>query len=168
LDVSGSMIGEKIFEAKKALILLISKILEDNNLLDIILFNDKIVKEYDNIGGLKDIINILRIVPNGSTDIALAFNYLLNKGENGHIILITDALPTKGENPIERTLKLAKELSQYYYISIIGIQLNDEGEKIAKEIVKYGRGRLFVSRDIKDLKKLLLLEYEISKQQIIK
>jgi len=77
-------------------------------------------------------------------------------------------LPTKGENPIERTLKLAKELSQYYYISIIGIQLNDEGEKIAKEIVKYGRGRLFVSRDIKDLKKLLLLEYEISKQQIIK
>jgi uncharacterized protein with von Willebrand factor type A (vWA) domain len=168
LDVSGSMIGEKIFEAKKALILLISKILEDNNLLDIILFNDKIVKEYNNVRGLKDVIDILKIIPNGSTDIALAFNYLLNKGERGHIILITDALPTKGKNPVERTLKLAKELSQYYYISIIGIQLNSEGEKIAKEIVKYGRGRLFISKDIKDLKKLLLLEYEISRQQMIK
>ena len=165
LDVSGSMIGEKIFEAKKALLVLTEKILEDHNLLDIILFNDKILKEYKNVKGLEDIIDVLKIVPNGSTDISLVFEYLLNNvEEKSHIILITDALPTHGEKPVHRTLETAKKLGEICYISIIGIQLNNEGEEIAKQIVKFGNGRLFIVKNIEDLKKVVLLEYELSKQ----
>ncbi|MGC9132835.1 MAG: VWA domain-containing protein [Nanopusillaceae archaeon] len=165
LDVSGSMIGEKIFEAKKALLILTEKILEDHNLLDIILFNDKILKEYKNVKGFEDIIDILKIIPNGSTDISMVLNYILNNvEENSHIILITDALPTSGEEPVQRTLEAARKLGNICYISIIGIQLNKEGEEIAKYIVKYGNGRLFIVKNLEDLKKVILIEYELSKQ----
>ncbi|BFI73308.1 hypothetical protein YN1_2950 [Nanoarchaeota archaeon] len=165
LDISGSMIGDKIFEAKKALIILTEKILEDHNLLDIILFNDKILKEYRNVKSFEDIIDILKIVPNGSTDISMVLEYILNNiEEKSHIILITDALPTHGEKPVYRTLETAKKLGSTCYISIIGIQLNKEGEEIAKQIVKYGNGRLFIVKNLEELKKLVLLEYELSKQ----
>ncbi|BBL45885.1 magnesium chelatase [Nanobdella aerobiophila] len=164
LDISGSMIGKKIYEAKKALIVLIEKILIDNNAVDLILFNDKSIKKYYNINKIENIIDILKLVPNGSTDIASTLYEVYNDIDSfSHIIIITDALPTYGEKPIDRTLEITKIISNKAYISIIGIGLNQEGERIAKLITKYGNGRLFITKNIEDLKKLVLIEYELSK-----
>lgn len=166
LDVSGSMYGEKIVEAKKSCIVLIEKILRDNNIPVLILFNDKIVFEGE-IKKLDEVLStIMKIFPNGSTDIALALRKSLDYiDRNSHIVIITDALPTFGEKPIEDTLNTVKIIrNKNSFVSIIGINLNEEGENIAKKIVEIGGGNLFIVKDIKELSKVLILDYNIFKK----
>ncbi len=165
LDISGSMIKEKIYEAKKALIVVGEKIIEDGNMLSIILYNNKVVKVYDNIRGILDVFkDILLIYPYGSTDISIAIEEASKYiEEKSHILIITDALPTFGEKPVEKTIETVKRISDRAYISVVGIRLNEEGEKIAREIVKYGKGNLFLVKNYEDIGKIVLLDYYLSK-----
>ena len=168
LDVSGSMYGNKIYEAKKALIVLLYKILENNDKATIILFNDRIIKRFVEVENISDILkDIFRIFPNGSTDIALALietqKYIRGRD---HIILITDALPTYGKNPIDRALAAAKSIRDSgATISVVGIKLNKEGVENAKKIVKIGEGNLLIVKEVKDLSKFVILDYFISRNK---
>lgn len=159
-DVSGSMIN-KIYEAKRALITLLEKIIEDNNKVYIILYNDKILYS-DEIKNLKDFIGfIIKINPNGSTDISLALKESYKYAEGKfHVIIITDALPTYGKNPVEETYNAAKKIRDLGgYISLIGIKLDEEGEKIGKKICEIGNGKLFIVKDLNELEKIFLISY---------
>jgi len=76
------------------------------------------------------------------------------------LILITDALPTIGEEPENETLKEASiARNNGITISLIGINLNEKGRKLAEKIVEIGRGRLYVVRDTEKIDKIVLEDY---------
>ncbi len=163
LDASGSMYGNKIAEARKALTILAYKLLEDGNMLSIIVFNDKVIRKIrgvDNIGSLLS--ELYSIIPNGGTDLAGALMSVrdLISGEKAHVLLITDAIPTYGENPIERTLNAVKVLSDSgVTVSVVGISLDDEGIKNAEKITKIGNGKFYMVKRLEDLYKVAIIDY---------
>ena len=77
-----------------------------------------------------------------------------------HLILITDALPTKGDEPEKSTLEEASIVrSKGITISLIGINLDEKGKKLAEKIVELGEGRLYVVRNLENVDKLVLEDY---------
>ncbi|MBI2652262.1 VWA domain-containing protein [Candidatus Woesearchaeota archaeon] len=77
-----------------------------------------------------------------------------------HLILITDALPTKGETPEKSTLEEASiARSEGITISLIGIELNEKGKKFAEKIVELGEGRLYAVRNLENVDKIVLEDY---------
>lgn len=167
LDASGSMYGEKFYEAKKAILFILYKILVNNDRASLIVFNDRILISYEEVENIELILEkIFELFPNGSTDIALALleAQKMIKGKD-HILIITDALPTHGKDPIKKTMEIAKRIKDTgCTISIIGIRLNEKGNEIAKNIVKIGGGRLYIVKDLKDISKFVIMDYLLSKQ----
>ena len=77
-----------------------------------------------------------------------------------HLVLITDAVPTVGEDPGKSTLNFVERASAYgITISVIGIALSKEGTELAKKIVEIGKGRLYVVRDLENLDRVVLEDY---------
>jgi len=162
LDISGSMYGEKIYEAKKALLALISKVIETGDKLTVVLFNDKIVYKFSSDQNIYNALSkVLSAQAIGSTDIALALSEALKSiDERAHIVLITDALPTFGENPIESAISLASKIyDSGSTLSVVGIKLNEEGIENAKRLVKAGGGNLYIVKSVKELSSIVLADY---------
>jgi Mg-chelatase subunit ChlD len=81
-------------------------------------------------------------------------------GATRHLVLITDALPTVGEEPGQRTLGAVGEArANGVTISIVGVKLDKEGRKLAEEIVRIGEGRLLLARHLDDVDRLVLEDY---------
>ena len=77
-----------------------------------------------------------------------------------HLIVLTDALPTAGEQPEQDTIDAAGIAASHgITISVIGINLNKKGEKLAKKISEIGHGRLYVVKDVKEVDKVVLEDY---------
>ena len=77
-----------------------------------------------------------------------------------HLVILTDALPTVGKEPEEETLKaVSLARAAGITISVIGIKLDEKGEKLAKQIADLGEGRFYIVRDLKRLDKLVLEDY---------
>ncbi|MBW2994953.1 VWA domain-containing protein, partial [Candidatus Woesearchaeota archaeon] len=77
-----------------------------------------------------------------------------------HFILLTDALPTVGEEPEKETIEAAAEArANNITISIVGINLNEQGAELAKKIVELGEGHLYMTKDAEELDRILLLDY---------
>ena len=77
-----------------------------------------------------------------------------------HLILITDALPTKGDTPEKSTLEEASiARSKGITISLIGISLDEKGKKLAEKIVELGEGRLYAVRNLENVDKIVLEDY---------
>ena len=52
-----------------------------------------------------------------------------------------------------------QESSSDSIISIIGVNLDKKGEKLAKKIVELGRGKLYIVKDAKNVDKIILEDY---------
>ena len=77
-----------------------------------------------------------------------------------HLIILTDAMPTFGDDPEKETLEAARiAASHEITISLIGINLNQKSEKLAKKIVEISNGRLYVVKDVKEVDKIVLEDY---------
>jgi Mg-chelatase subunit ChlD len=77
-----------------------------------------------------------------------------------HLILITDAMPTKGEDPEKLTLEeAAKARNAGITISIIGISLDEAGAKLAEKLATLGNGRFYVVSDAENYDTIVLQEY---------
>jgi Mg-chelatase subunit ChlD len=77
-----------------------------------------------------------------------------------HLILLTDALPTKGDEPEKSTLEEASiARSKGITISLIGINLDEKGRKLAEKIVELGEGRLYVVRNLENVDQVVLEDY---------
>ncbi|MCX6709941.1 MAG: VWA domain-containing protein [Candidatus Woesearchaeota archaeon] len=167
LDSSGSMHGEKMEQAKKAGIALAYKAVIERDKVGVIVFGTKIKKS---IMPTNDFIQILKgitnVKPYGETDISAAINeaarvFSFDKSNvTKHLILITDAMPTKGAEPEKETIKAASAArSSDVTVSIIGIKLDKKGKKLAEEIARIGQGRFYTARNLKEIDRIVLEDY---------
>ena len=121
LDVSGSMVGDKMKQAKKALLYCINN-LNKNDRFDIIRFSTEAYALFDrlvdasetNINKAEKFINDLKAV--GGTNIEEALNLALKEKGNSNrthlIVFITDGKPTIGETKDESLVKKIERLNK--------------------------------------------------------
>jgi len=169
LDISGSMKGIKLEVAKKSSFALAYKAIEDRNLIGFIAFSSKpelVIEPTHDFFYIVRSLSPLRA--HGSTNIALALRkaskILIRRKHKdkakGHIILISDTMPTTGSKPIEDLFNAVDECHDSgISISVIGIELDKQAEEIAKKIVSITKGRLYKPRILEELDILLLEDY---------
>lgn len=165
LDSSGSMKGEKIAICKKAGVALAFKAIEQKDNVGVIVFGkdvQKVVMPTDDFSILlKEISAIKAGSETNLTDtIKKSIEMFPNFDATKHLMLITDAQPTVGEKPEDETLEAAGIAAALgITISVVGIDLDKNGEKLARKIVEVGKGRLYIVKDLKEMDRIVLWEY---------
>jgi Mg-chelatase subunit ChlD len=165
LDASGSMKGKKIEQCKKAGIALAFKAIEEKDRVGLIVFGEEVKEK---IEPTTDFVRILKAISkvsasnetNLSETIVEAIGLFPRERATKHLMIITDAVPTKGRRPEEATLE-AVSLARAHGItvSIIGIKLDAKGERIAKRIAAMGEGRLYKVADLEKMDRIVLEDY---------
>jgi len=163
LDASGSMKGDKIDSCKKAGIALSYKAIDARDYVGLMVFG-KDVKH--RTAPTRDFQNLLQTIATiraeSQTDIAKTIRESIElyprDDVTKHLVLITDAMPTYGDDPEKDTIEAA-ELARRngITISIVGISLKKT--ELAEKIVKIGDGKLYVAGDTKDIDTLVLQDY---------
>ena len=165
LDASGSMKGKKIEACKKAGIALAYKAINEKDKVGLIVFGSEIKNIVEPTSDftrlLKEITNVRA---SKETDIVAtlqkAIEIFPSENITKHLILITDALPTKGDEPEKSTLEEASiAKSKGITISLIGINLDQKGKNLAEKIVEIGGGRLYAIRNLENVDKIVLEDY---------
>ncbi len=165
LDASGSMKGKKLELCKKAGIALAYKAIDENDSVGLIVFGSDIEETiYPTTDFSQFLKTIVRIRAKKQTDIALtierAIDMFPRSNVTKHLILITDAAPTVGDDPNKNTLNLVERAYALgITISVIGIDLDEEGINLAKKIVEISNGRMYIVRDLENLDKVVLQDY---------
>jgi Mg-chelatase subunit ChlD len=151
LDASGSMKGTKIGSCKKAGIALAYRAIEEKDKVGLIIFGKEVIKA---IPPTDDFMLLLKEITtvraSQETDIAATIrkSVELFTGENvtKHLILLTDAVPTAGDEPEKETLEAVSDARAHgITISIVGINLDEKGKKLGEQIVEIGQGRFYVA-----------------------
>ena len=165
LDASSSMKGVKIETCKKAGIALSFKAISDKDDVGLIIFGSEIKQA---IPPTKDFSTLLKAISHIRASKQTDFAKMIIKsielfpitGETKHLIILTDALPTVGAEPIQDTLKaVSAARSAGITISMIGIQLDKEGIKLAKQITMIGEGRFHLVKDLGKVGQFVLEDY---------
>lgn len=163
MDASGSMKGAKIDTAKKAGIALSFKAINEHNKVGLITFGSEIKSIIEPCTDFPSLLkNITTTRPAGETNIVnvleKAIELFPDEETTRHLIILTDALPTVGsKDDILKVLGKARSIG--ITVSLIGIQLDKKGEDLAKSIVEFGNGRLYIVRDLENLDKIILEDY---------
>ncbi len=164
IDASGSMKGEKLKIAKKAGIALAFKAIQEKNKVGLIVFGSDI-KDYvpPTLNFMELLRKLSEIRASMETDISKSISKaveLFPKYDTKHLILLTDALPTKGIIPENETLKeVSKARSEKITISLVGINLDNKGLELAKKITELGQGKLYKVTDLDTVDKIVLEDY---------
>jgi Mg-chelatase subunit ChlD len=165
LDSSGSMKGDKISMCKKAGVALAYQAIESKDRVGLIVFGTEVREA---IAPTRDfsllLKSITKIKAAAETDIAATITKSIelfpNINATRHLLLLSDALPTKGDDPEKAALEAASAArSKGITISVVGINLDSRGKKIAEKLVEIGGGRLYTVRDLKEIGKLVLEDY---------
>ncbi len=165
MDASGSMKGEKLEQSKKAGIALAFKAISGKDLAGLIVFGTSIKSSVPPTDDFTQLLKeMTRIKASAQTNISqtiLESIKLFPKAKGAkHLILLTDALPTKGEKPEQESISAASSASASgITISLVGIKLDRKGTEIAQKIVEAGKGRLYIAKDLKEIDKLVLMDY---------
>jgi len=166
LDSSGSMKGEKLAIAKKAGVALAFKAIQEKNKVGLIVFGSQIKESVEPTTDFMHILKKLSMIKASmETDIKKtiekAIDMFPKRKETKHLILLTDAVPTKGTNPEEETLKaVSAARNEGITISLIGIGLDSKGLKLAKKITEIGNGRIYKVTDLKNVDTMILEDYD--------
>jgi len=165
LDASGSMRGEKIKLCKKAGIALAYKAIQEKDEVGLLVFGsgveNRVRPTHDFNLLLKEIINIRA---KKETDIAStikeAIELFPNENATKHLIVITDGLPTVGVNPEKETLDAVGEaVFAGITISVIGVNLDEEGEDLVRKMSEIGNGKLYIIKNLENLDQIVLQDY---------
>jgi Mg-chelatase subunit ChlD len=165
LDASGSMKGDKISVCKKAGVALAYKAIQQHDHVGLIVFGTDVKQAIPPTKNFPSILLAMgKIQATAETNIAATIKKSIelypNVNATKHLLLLTDALPTKGADPPKETLDAATLASaQKITISIIGINLNDKGRELAEKVVEVGRGKLYMVRNIAEIDKIVLEDY---------
>ncbi len=165
LDASGSMKGKKLEACKKAGIALAYKAISEKDKVGLMVFGSDVK---DVIEPTNDFMRLLLAITKAKasreTDIAATLHKSIelfpHDDSTKHLILITDAMPTKGENPEKITLEeTAKARNAGITISVIGISLDEAGTQLGEKMATIGQGRFYVVNDSENYDTIILQEY---------
>jgi Mg-chelatase subunit ChlD len=165
LDASGSMKGAKIDACKRAGIALAYKAIDEKDKVGLIVFGSEIKTIVEPTQDFSYLLkSITSIKASRETDLVKTLKKSIELFPNDditkHLILITDALPTIGKEPERETLQEASiARNKGITISLIGINLNEKGKKLAEKIVELGEGKLYVVKDVENVDKIVLEDY---------
>lgn len=165
LDASGSMKGRKIEACKKAGIALAYKALSEKDKVGLIVFGSEVKEIVQPTSDFTQLLKeITRVKASKETDIVATLRKSIemfpNEEITKHLILLTDALPTKGDEPEKSTLEEASAArSKGITISLVGINLDEKGRKLAEKIVEIGEGHLYVVRNLENVDQIVLEDY---------
>ncbi|HLC64487.1 MAG TPA: VWA domain-containing protein [Candidatus Nanoarchaeia archaeon] len=165
IDASGSMKGKKIESCKKAGIALAYKAIDSKDKVGLLVFGSDIKEEVRPTKDFSELLDkITRIRASRETDIAMTIKKSLELFPQGnvtkHLILLSDAMPTVGKKPAKETIEaagLARNMG--ITVSFIGVGLNEEGKKLAQEIVEISNGKFYMVRNLEDVDKVVLEDY---------
>ena len=165
LDASGSMKGAKIDVCKKAGVALAFKAINEKDKVGLIVFGSDVktaIHPTDDFGLLLKEMTKIRASreTNIVKTIEKATELFPNEKITKHLILITDAMPTVGDDPENATLKAISEARNAgITISVIGIKLDVKGKELAERITELGDGKLYVVRNLENVDKIVLDDY---------
>ena len=165
LDASGSMKGKKIDACKRAGVALAYKAIDEKDKVGLIVFGSEIKTIVEPTSDFSYLLkNIAAARASKETDIVAtlrkAIELFPTDNITKHLILITDALPTVWEEPEKDTLReVSIARNKGITISLIGINLNEKGKKLAEKIVELGQGKLYVIKDIENVDSVVLEDY---------
>jgi Mg-chelatase subunit ChlD len=166
LDASGSMKGNKVDVCKKAGVALAYHAIENKDKVGLIVFGedvkDAIYPTNDFVQLLKAITMIRAAKETNMSDALKKATELFPQEDNltKHLLILTDALPTSGEDPFKETLEEASIARAHgITISIVGINLDKDGEEFAKKIVEIGNGKFYVVSDVNEVDRVVLSDY---------
>ena len=165
LDASGSMRGQKFELAKKAGIALAYKAIQAKDKVGLIVFGSEIKEFLEPTSNFYLLLKeITKARASKETNIALtikkAVNLFPNKEVTKHLVLLTDAMPTSGDNPEKETIAAVGEaVNANITISVVGINLDKEGKKLSQKITELGKGRFYLAKDLKEIDKIMLQDY---------
>ena len=165
LDASGSMKGAKIDACKRAGIALAYKAIDECDKVGLIVFGSEIKTVIEPTQDFSYLLkSITSIKASRETDLVATLKKSIelfpNENITKHLILITDALPTIGKEPEKETLQEASiARNKGITISLIGINLNEKGKKLAEKIVELGEGKLYVVKDVENVDRIVLEDY---------
>jgi len=165
LDSSGSMKGKKLETAKKAGIALAYKAIEHKDKVGLMVFGHEVREMIEpTLDFMRILKQITAVKASRETNIADTIKKTIEMfprtNITKHILLLTDALPTAGDKPEKDTLEAVSIANNAgITISVVGIQLDKEGKKLAEKIVALGNGRLFVVRKLEELDTIVLEDY---------
>ncbi|MBN2141865.1 VWA domain-containing protein [Candidatus Woesearchaeota archaeon] len=165
LDCSGSMKGEKIKMGKQAGVALAYRAISEKNKVGLIVFNDEVQKSVEpNLDFHDIIINLTNLRTRAETDFAKTIEKAIelfgSSNETKHLVFLTDVLPTKGEHPEKSTLQaVGMARSADITVSIIGINLDNTGVKLANRIIEISEGRLYKVKNLELIDQVILEDY---------
>lgn len=172
IDSSGSMKGKKIETAKKAGIALAFKAIENKDKVGLIVFGTDVKEAVNPTLDFKELLmNITEIRASSETNFLETIDHatkMFSNNENSkHLILLTDAVPTIGSDPEKDTLKkIADAYSQGITTSLIGIDLDAEGENFGKEITEIGNGKMYsIGKNDNNVDQIILTDYYNAKNR---
>lgn len=163
LDASGSMKGDKIEMAKKAGVALGYKAISEKDKVGLIVFGSDVKEIIEPTLDFNRILDqITRIKASKETDmvgcIKKSIEIFPSLDATKHLILLTDALQTVGtEQEVLEATSIAKEAG--ITISVVGINLDKKGKKLAKDIAEISNGRFYIVKDLKNVDKIVLEDY---------
>lgn len=165
LDASGSMKGDKISTCKRAGVALAFKAIQERDKVGLIVFGSEVISSIEPTLNFTRILKaITEIKATAETNLAAtimrSIEMMPSTDVTKHLLLLTDALPTKGEAPEKETLQAASSArSAGITISIIGINLDDRGKRLAEKIAGIGAGKLYIVKDLQEIDKIVLEDY---------
>jgi Mg-chelatase subunit ChlD len=165
VDASGSMRGPKLGTCKRAGIALAYRALEEKDSVGMVVFGSQISEAIPPTRDFGLLLKaITRVQASKETDMAAVFDKAVELFQKDHVsrhlILLTDALPTVGDDPQKQTLEAAnRAVAHKITISIIGINLDDKGKEFASQLTELGNGRLYVVKDLDNVDTLVLEDY---------
>ena len=165
IDSSGSMKGKKIAMAKKAGAALCYKAMQEKDKVGLLVFSDEIKDAIEPCSDFMRIIKeMTKIRAGAQTDLVMAIKRAItlfpSANVTKHLLFLTDAMPTKGEEPERETMEyISLAVSHGITISLIGLGLDRKGRILAEKITEIGKGKLYVVENLEELDKIVLQDY---------
>jgi len=165
LDASGSMKGKKIEMCKKAGIALAYKAIQMKDKVGILVFGSEIKEEIPPTDDFPLLLESLaRIKASRQTDFKEMLKSALHVFPAGdytkHLIILTDAMPTVGDDPEKESLEQVSRIRNAgITVSLIGINIDDKAKTFAEKVVEIGNGRMYIVRELEEVDTIILEDY---------
>ena len=165
IDTSSSMKGKKLESTKKAGLALAYKAISNKDKVGLIAFAENIITSIEPTDDFSKIVNGLTLLkPKDETDFEKVINEAMRLFPEGdelkHLVIITDAMPTAGNDPVQDTLQaISMARAANITISIVGMQLDEQGESLAQKIVQISEGKLYKVLETENLNQIVLQDY---------